>query len=299
MKKIVVLAFLAGLMAGVLATLTVVGLLPVASRDAAILRLKVAHADQGRQFSALERSARPGSGSILRAAAPSLRQRVTPVVVRECILPAGDAIFQTPSTSQPPELSPDQSEADMAEESVPLPAPVANATLAPPSQRSASIAPPPDRAQERAGDGKGDSPALAAASPATVYARALALYESGKHVQAREAFEAFMRAFPQSSLAPNALYWIGETWYAQQRFARAGEAFALVPSRYPRHAKSADALLKQAYSALRSGNPTLARRLFDRLDAGYPGSHASVLGRAALRAMRGRAESSSQAAARG
>ncbi len=304
MKKIVVMAFLAGLVAGVLATLGVVGLERafVSPRDAAILRLKVAHAGQGRQSFALARSARPGSGSILQAVAPSLRQRVAPVVLRECILPSDASIFQTPVKIQDFEANPDQPRADTAEEPalVAPSTPAANATLLSPSQLFESAATASThRVGERTEEGKDGAPDLLGASSAAVYARAFALYESGRYAQSRDAFDAFARAFPRNSLVPNALYWIGETWYAQQRFARAGEAFALVPSRYPRHAKSADALLKQAYSALRSGNPTLARRLLDRLDAGYPGSRASILGREALRAMRGRAESGSQVTARG
>lgn len=306
MKKIVVLAFFAGLVAGALAVLGVMELERtfVSVRDEALLqRLRAAHADLGRRISALEGTARRQSGSVLRAVAPSLRQRVTRVVVRECILPAPDSVSQTPSAILNSGILADsrpKDGVDSAPAALVPPAVAVNATFPAPSLLSSSSATPSAlQIEERAADGRSGSRAESQAPAATAYARALGLYESGRYAQSRDAFTAFSRSFPRSPLAPNALYWIGETWYAQQRFEQARHAFAQVSTRYPRHAKSADALLKQAYSAFKSGNPALARRLLGRLDACYPGSHASLLGREARRKMRGHVDSGSLVTARG
>ena len=134
---------------------------------------------------------------------------------------------------------------------------------------------------------------------AQVYARALGDYGKGRHAQARQGFAAFMGAFPGHSLLPNALYWTGETWYAQARYDRAAEFFARVVRDHPRHAKSPDALLKLAYSALRRGQPGQAGAYLRQLEADYPDSPASRLGRQAQGRLHGRNGTAAVVPARG
>lgn len=126
--------------------------------------------------------------------------------------------------------------------------------------------------------GKAKAPARTG-NAAQAYARALDDYRAGRHAQARQGFAALMDAYPGHSLLPNALYWTGETWYAQARYERAADFFAQVVRDHPRHAKSPDALLKLAYSALRRGQPDQAGAYLRQLEAGYPDSAASRLGR--------------------
>jgi tol-pal system protein YbgF len=118
-------------------------------------------------------------------------------------------------------------------------------------------------------------------SPQEVYDLALGNYQSGRHELAREGFAAFLKRWPRHALAPNALYWSGETWYARGRYDRAAKFFAQVVRDYPRHAKSPDALLKQAYSAMRQGRLEQAGSYLRDLEARYPDSPASRLGRQA------------------
>ena len=138
-----------------------------------------------------------------------------------------------------------------------------------------------------------------AQGPDEAYARALRDYEGGRHAQARERFAAFIQAFPQHRLVANALYWTGETWYAQSRYAQAAEAFARVQREHPGHAKSPDALLKLAYAALRQGDAIKARSYLDQLDARYPNSPASRLGRQARARLQGSNETGTLVAGRG
>lgn len=135
--------------------------------------------------------------------------------------------------------------------------------------------------------------------PDQAYARALKAYEDGRHQEARRLFTAFLRDFPGHGLAPNAVYWTGETWYAQARYDKAAEAFARVLQDYPRHAKSPDALLKLAYVAMRQGRPDEARQYLDQLQARYPGSGASRLGRQARGRLEGRNRSGTMVATHG
>lgn len=136
-------------------------------------------------------------------------------------------------------------------------------------------------------------------SPVDDYARALKNYEDGRYERARELFAAFMQDYPRHKLLPNALYWTGETWYAQARYDRAMEFFTRVVQEHPRHPKSADALLKLAYSALRLGQPGQAGVYLQQLEARYPDSPASRLGRQARGRMQGCNEPKAVALARG
>lgn len=132
--------------------------------------------------------------------------------------------------------------------------------------------------------------AAPARTPEQQYAGALKSYEARRYEQAREQFAVFMDTFGGHKLLPNALYWTGETWYAEGRYERAAEVFAQVVQSYPRHAKSPDALLKLAYAAMRQGRMDQARTYLDRLEASYPDSHASSLGRQARSKLQGRNE---------
>ncbi|WP_043810246.1 tol-pal system protein YbgF [Desulfomicrobium baculatum] len=141
--------------------------------------------------------------------------------------------------------------------------------------------------------------AAAEISPEQEYARALKSYQNGRHALAREQFAAFMRNFPRHRLLPNALYWTGETWYAEARYDRAMKYFTQVVQDHPRHGKSADALLKLAYSALRQGQHEQAGVYLQQLEVRYPDSPASRLGRQARGRIQGCSEFITVALARG
>lgn len=173
-----------------------------------------------------------------------------------------------------------------------LPAPEAVPAAGPEIPRGAD--PSPSRV-------KGGAPpkAAAKAGPESVYAQALKAYEAGRHTEARQRFAAFLQAFPGHALAPNALYWTGETWYDQGRYDLAAQAFARVLNEHPRHAKSPDALLKMAYAAMRQGRRDAARAYLDQLDARYPNSGASRLGRQARGRLQGRSDGGTMVALHG
>lgn len=159
---------------------------------------------------------------------------------------------------------------------------VAEPDAGPRAEKTAEVGPEAAPAPRPVAGKKG-----AGGTPQESYALALASYQSGRHALARERFAAFLAAFPGHALAPNALYWSGETWYAQGRYDRAATFFAQVVRDHPRHAKSPDALLKLAYSAMRQGRFEQAGRYLRQLEAGYPDSPASRLGRQARSRLHG------------
>lgn len=78
------------------------------------------------------------------------------------------------------------------------------------------------------------------------YNAALHLYRTGRFPESEAAFQAFLEVYPNSSLVANALYWKGETFYSRGRFADAIFSFKDVQTRFPKHAKTPDSLLKTA-----------------------------------------------------
>lgn len=116
----------------------------------------------------------------------------------------------------------------------------------------------------------------------TLYNKALAALEAGRAQEAFGMFDAFMTAYPQSRLAPNALYWRGESSYSMGRYADAVIAFKDVVARYPGHPKAAAAMLKAGYAYERLGDRGNARLYLEALLEDYPKSDPARLARAKL-----------------
>jgi tol-pal system protein YbgF len=58
------------------------------------------------------------------------------------------------------------------------------------------------------------------------------------------AFQKFLVTYPDSSLADNAQYWLGEAYYVNKAYPEAEAAFQRVVDKYPQSRKLGDALLK-------------------------------------------------------
>ncbi|MBZ4648152.1 MAG: tol-pal system protein YbgF [Desulfomicrobiaceae bacterium] len=120
------------------------------------------------------------------------------------------------------------------------------------------------------------------ASPQALYDAAMEAYLARRYAAARTTWKHLLVRYGASSLAPNARYWIGETWYAQGRLMQAIWAWEEVLRLHPRHAKASDALFKIALSWHRMGKTQAARALWRRVMAEYPGTSAAQLARQRL-----------------
>jgi tol-pal system protein YbgF len=114
------------------------------------------------------------------------------------------------------------------------------------------------------------------------YKKALSLLQNGKPDQARSAFNGFMEDHPDSSLVPNAMYWLGETYYSQKDYAQAILSFKDVPRRFPDHPKAAAAVLKTAMSYQKLGDKNNAVFYYRALLDDYPDSRPAELARSKL-----------------
>ena len=85
------------------------------------------------------------------------------------------------------------------------------------------------------------------------YEQSLHALKSGDYAGAQKGFSEFLQRHPDSKLAGNAQYWLGECYYGVKDYGQAIEAFDLVRRSYPGSAKVPAALLKKgfAYAALK------------------------------------------------
>jgi tol-pal system protein YbgF len=82
--------------------------------------------------------------------------------------------------------------------------------------------------------------------PESLYNTAYSDFSKGNYALAISGFDEYQQRFPDSDLADNALYWIGECHFSQGDYARAVEAFDHMLRSHPRSDKSAAANLKKA-----------------------------------------------------
>ena len=135
----------------------------------------------------------------------------------------------------------------------------------------------------------GQSPGPAAAGqPAAgadqgAYNQAFDVLKGGRYPDAIAAFQQFLQTYPQSPLADNAQYWLGESFYVTRDFQSAAAAFQTLLDRWPDSRKAPDALLKLGYTQAELGHTAQARATLASVSTRYPGSDAANL--AAARAV--------------
>ena len=120
------------------------------------------------------------------------------------------------------------------------------------------------------------------------YDQALKLYFAEKSQEARDAFNRFIENYPESTLAPNAWYWLAETHYMEKNYPRAILSFRQVLDRYPDDAKAPDSLLKIGYAYERLGDVKNAVFYLSILVQDYPDSNAAQKAEAKIKELRTR-----------
>ena len=176
------------------------------------------------------------------------------------------------------------------------------ATMAPPAggTGAAVAAPPQAPARAAASAGTSTSAAATAATPAARAATAVApgdaarvAYEAavdrlkaGRYDDSARAFQQFLGQFPAGPLAPNAVYWLGESYYATQNYELAAQQFRALLERYPAHDKAAGAMLKLGLSQYGLGQQDAAQATLAQVVGSYPGTDAARTAQDRLQAMR-------------
>ncbi len=108
-----------------------------------------------------------------------------------------------------------------------------------------------------------------------LYRGAVRLFQDQRYNPAIQEFRTFQRRCPESQMADDAQYWIGESHYVQNDYNRAILEFNDVLS-YRRGDRVAAALLRQAQAFLAIGDKTDARLILQKLVNDHPSAAQTV-----------------------
>jgi tol-pal system protein YbgF len=104
------------------------------------------------------------------------------------------------------------------------------------------------------------------------YERLLALFRDGDLDGARQGFAGFLRDYPNSDLAPNARYWLGESHYGKKDYKQAIDSYDRVELDFPQSEKVPSAILKKGYAYLAMKDKKRASSAFKQVVTLYPRS---------------------------
>jgi tol-pal system protein YbgF len=152
----------------------------------------------------------------------------------------------------------------------PAPAAAAGAAAANAGPQPAASTPPASQA-----------PANAAEQAA--YDTAFKSLRAGDYVTASRGFRDFLVKYPDSSLAPNAYYWLGESYYVTMNYPVAIEAFQRLVKQFPQSDKVSDGLLKVGYCQIELKQQDAAVATLKQVTTKYPGTKAAGLAQERLR----------------
>lgn len=162
-----------------------------------------------------------------------------------------------------------------------------------PVEADKSSVPPPS------GEAPVGAPPVAAVPPAAVpspppalgdeskaYEAALNQFKVGNYQGAVVSFQQFIAAFPGSTLASSAQYWIGNSYFNLRDYKSAISAQHKLISLYPSSSKVPDALLNVASCQQGLGEMSAARKTLEELVAKHPISNAADIAKKRLANMR-------------
>ena len=124
-----------------------------------------------------------------------------------------------------------------------------------------------------------------AGTDTAAYQAAFGLLKDSQFDQAIAAFQQFLATYPESSLADNAQYWLGEAYYVNKAFPEALAAFQRVITKYPQSRKVPDALLKVGYCYYELKQWQEAQDTLAQVVASYRDTPAGKLAQARLEKM--------------
>ena len=152
--------------------------------------------------------------------------------------------------------------------------------------RSSAEQPVTSRTVEAAGNREQPQQALVGARLADEYRQAIMLFGKGKHADARRGFQQVFDADPTGDLADNALFWIGESYFAAKDFANATRFYNRVVTEFSEENKAPDAMFKIALSQERTGDLALAKKTLQQVIERYPYSSTASAAKAELQRIR-------------
>lgn len=124
------------------------------------------------------------------------------------------------------------------------------------------------------------------ASEKQEYDAAMAVFRSGDFAGSQSGFANFIKRYPTSSLAPSALFWLGNAQYATRNYKEAITNFRSLLSAAPAHARAPEAMLSIANCQVELKETKGARTTLETLVKNYPQSEAAQAARDRLAKMK-------------
>lgn len=118
-----------------------------------------------------------------------------------------------------------------------------------------------------------------------LYDSAFQALRDGEYAEASRRFQAFLETYPAGTLAPNAWYWLGESYYVTQNYDVALQAFGSLLEAFPDSAKAPDGLLKLGYCQFELGRASEGEATLRDVIARFPASEAARLAQSRLRSL--------------
>jgi tol-pal system protein YbgF len=132
----------------------------------------------------------------------------------------------------------------------------------------------------------GDAGTLAqGADERSSYTAAFDTLRAGRYADSARQFQDFLQRYPDGAYAPNALYWLGESYYVTQNYALAQQQFQALLDRYPTHDKAAGALLKVGLSQYGLKQFDAAEATLAQVGERFPGTESARTAEDRLRAI--------------
>jgi tol-pal system protein YbgF len=109
-------------------------------------------------------------------------------------------------------------------------------------------------------------------NPESMYRTAYYDVIKGNYDMAIKGMQEYLKSYPQTSLADNALYWIGECHLTQKDYANAQTSFEQLLKDYPQSENIAASKLKLGLCLYNQKSKTKAKQYFQDVAKNYPGT---------------------------
>ena len=153
------------------------------------------------------------------------------------------------------------------------------------SRSAPLVAPLPAGTVPPAATGVDSAPARAP-GPNQLYTDGRDQLTRGSSATARIYFQELLTNYPTSDYAPDAQFWIAESFAKEKNLPAADAAYAAVVSAHPTAAKAPTALYKRAQLVLQQGSTAQAKQLLGQVIARYPRSDEAELAAEQLKTLR-------------
>ena len=119
-----------------------------------------------------------------------------------------------------------------------------------------------------------------------IFAAARQDYNKGDYSSAIMGFRNYLAAYPTSSAAGDAQYWIGESLFASKQYKKAITEFTRVLEVYPKSDRTAETLLRLGLCHAQLNEPQKAAGFFTEVQRRFPDSNEARLAKAQLEGLK-------------